>query len=662
MMKKYFLYLLFFLLVNISFTYADVKLPRLISDGMVLQRGGSIKIWGWADPGEKITLSFNKQAYKAATDASGIWTILLPAFSPGGPFHMDIQGRNYISIRNILIGDVWICSGQSNMELPMERVKEKYANTIKNSLNPNIRQFNMKTTYNFNGQQNDLESGNWIGADPKSVLDFSAAGYFFAKDLYEKYHVPIGLIKSSVGGSPAEAWLSEEALHRYPDYLAITQKYKNNLLVDSIKKKDQDVINSWNQLIDKNDLGLNGLKKWFDPIYDASAWDNTQVPGFWDKSMLFKFNHEEQHGATSGHKDLQEVNGVVWFRKEIEIPASMTGKSAKLLLGRIVDRDEVYVNGRFAGTTGYQYPPRRYELPPGLLKEGKNIIVVRVVNNTGRGGFVKDKLYQLSAGNETIDLKGLWQYKLGYASEPMPGGETTFQYQPAGLFNAMISPLLNYRIKGVIWYQGESNTGRAKEYSGLFRGIIEDWRKHWKQGDFPFIYVQLANFMEPKSSPSESNWAELRDAQLKTLSVLNTGMAVTIDIGEWNDIHPLDKEDVGKRLALAAQKVAYGIENIVYSGPIYQSMRIEKKRIILSFTNTGSGLMAKGSGELKYFAISGPDKKFVWAKAIIKGNKVEVWNDAIPDPVAVRYGWADNPEGANLYNKENLPASPFKTD
>jgi sialate O-acetylesterase len=238
-------------------------------------------------------------------------------------------------------------------------------------------------------------------------------------------------------------------------------------------------------------------------------------------------------------------------------------------------------------------------------------------------------------------------------------GKTFIEWQPLGLYNGMISPLLNYRIKGAIWYQGESNTGKPAEYQKLFSAVIADWREKWHQGDFPFLYAQLANFMDAKSQPTESGWAELRDAQLKTLAVPNTGMVVTIDLGEWNDIHPLNKQDVGKRLALAAQKIAYGDENVVYSGPIYQSMKIEGNKIIIAFTNTGSGLIAKGGGELKYFAIAGADRKFVHAKAKIEYNKVVVWNDQLANPVAVRYAWADNPEGANLYNNEGLPASPF---
>jgi sialate O-acetylesterase len=621
----------------------QVKLPRLISDNMVLQRDAKLAVWGWAATGEKVTVRFNGKTYTATTAADSTWTVQLPAMKAGGPYDMEITGSNSIVIKNILMGDVWVCSGQSNMELPMERVKEKYAAGIAESTNPAIRQFNVSTTYDFQMSRHDFESGNWQSADPKTVLQFTAVGYFFAKALYEKYKVPIGLIKASVGGSPAEAWLNEEALKAFPQHLEIAMKYKRNGYIDSIRNNDKQVRDTWYQTLWQQDKGLHDTKPWYDTGYNVTGWSTMKVPGFWDE------------------QGLKGVNGVVWFRKDIQVPASMTGKPVKLLLGRIVDQDSVFVNGKFAGTTGYQYPPRRYELPAGMLQPGKNTIVVRVINSGGRGGFITDKPYKIIAGEETIDLTGDWQYALGATASPLPS-PTFFQYQPTGLFNAMISPLLNERIKGVIWYQGESNAGRPAEYRTLFPAVINTWREKWKQGNFPFLFVQLANYMATKEQPGESSWAMTREAQLKTLSVPNTGMAVITDIGEWNDIHPLNKADVGKRLALWAQKQAYGDQKVVYSGPLYQSMKIQGNKVVLQFTSTGSGLMAKGNNELKYFAIAGADKKFVWAKATIEGNRVVVWSDQVPAPVAVRYAWADNPEGANLYNKEGLPASSFRTD
>jgi sialate O-acetylesterase len=622
---------------------AQVKLPRLVSDNMVLQRDTKLNIWGWATPGEKVTVHFTGKSYSASTGADSTWSVMLPAMKAGGPYVMEIKAANQITIKNILIGDVWICSGQSNMELPMERVKEKYPDVIAQSANTFIRQFAVATTWEFNGPRKNFDSGNWQEANPQSALQFTAVGYFFAKALYEKYHVPIGLIRASVGGSPADAWLSEDAVQAFPQYYETALKFKRNGYIDSIRNNDRMVRETWYNNIWKQDKGLHDSLPWYDAAYNATGWPTMPVPSFWD-----------EHG-------LKGVNGVVWFRKDIDVPAAMTGKPVKLLLGRIVDQDSVYVNGLFAGTIGYQYPPRRYELPAGMLKPGKNSIVVRVINNAGRGGFITEKPYRIIADNDSIDLTGEWQYKLGTTAPPLRG-PTFFQYQPTGLFNAMVAPLLNYRIKGVIWYQGESNAGKPVEYRQLFPAVINNWRQKFNQGNFPFLFVQLANFMQAKDQPSESGWAMLREAQLKTLSVPNTGMAVITDVGEWNDIHPLNKQDVGRRLALAAQKVAYGDKKVVYSGPLYQSMKVQGNKIVISFTNTGSGLVAKGGGELRYFAIAGSDKKFEWAKATIEGNKVIVWNNTITNPVAVRYAWADNPDGANLYNKEGLPASPFRTD
>jgi len=630
-------------LLNIGAAFSEVRLPRLISDGMILQRDAKVRIWGWASPGENISVSIHKKKYNCTSDANGKWNLLLDPEKAGGPYEMQIDAGNHITVKDILFGEVWVCSGQSNMVLPMERVKEKYPDIIAQAGSLAVRQFFVPNRYVFSAPQDDLPSGNWESANPETVLHFTAVGYFFAKSLYEKYHVPIGLINASVGGTPAESWMSEDALKNFPSALEMAEKCRDSNYVQNIIRQDNNIRTGWYDLIWEGDKGLHEEKKWFDADYNASDWPVMQVPGFWDD------------------QGLKHVNGVVWFRKEIELPDEASGKPAKLLLGRIVDQDSVYINAHFVGTTGYQYPPRRYDVPPGVLKGGRNIIVVRVINSSGKGGFIKDKPYRLTVAGQSTDLTGEWKYQLGTTANPLPA-PTFFQYKPLGLFNAMIAPLINYSVRGVIWYQGEANTSSPGDYEKLFTALITDWRQKWNQGNFPFLYVQLANFMETKNQPSESNWAALRQAQLETLAIPNTGMAVIIDIGEWNDIHPLDKADVGKRLALAAEKIAYGEKKIVYSGPVYQSMKIEGNKIILSFTNTGSGLIAKGNNDLKYFSIAGNDKKFIWATAKIEGDHVVVWNDNISNPVAVRYAWADNPEGANLYNKEGLPASPFGTD
>lgn len=642
-LKNIFIAILFFAFL-ISKTNGEVKLPKLVADGMVLQRNVPVKIWGWASPGEKITVSFLNKKFSATSDTNGNWFVMLPKLKPGGPFEMEIEGTNKIIIKNILIGDVWVCSGQSNMQTTMARVRDLYEDEIANCENKMIRYFEVPMKYEFNKPLDDVQNGSWVSPDPQSVLSFSALAYFFAKNIYEKYHVPIGLINTAVGGAPIEAYVSADVIKNFPNYLPAIEKFKDNNNIKKVFADNKKINDEWYSELMKKDLGYSkNEKRWYDTAYNANDWSTMNIPCFWDEAGL------------------NNVNGSVWFRKEFDVPESMVGKTVRLNLGRIVDSDSAFVNGKFVGSVSYQYPPRIYKIPSGVLKAGKNILVVRIVNNAGRGGFIKDKPYNIIADGQTIDLKGEWQYKIGAEMNPMPWQESV-QNTATGFFNGMIAPLLNYSMTGVLWYQGESNTNRASEYQKIFPAMINDWRYKWKLGTFPFLFVQLPNFMEAKEQPAESQWAELREAQLKTLSVPKTGMAVAIDLGEWNDIHPWRKKEVGDRLALLAQSIAYGNKKIVSSGPLYKSMKVQGNKIILSFKNVGGGLVAKDGRELKYFSIAGKDKKFVWANAEIKNNKVVVWCDEIKNPVAVRYAWADNPEGANLYNKEELPASPFRTD
>ena len=634
-----------FLSFLISFSlYSQVRLPRLISDGMVLQRDAPVKIWGWAAKNEKLSLHFIDSSYSITADNKGNWNILIYNLKAGGPYTMTISASNTVSINNIMVGDVWVCSGQSNMEHTVGSFSWVYKDVIADSKNEYIREFNVPQGYNFNKLLKDLPSGKWEIANPENVPNFSAVAYFFGKYIYEKYKIPIGLINSSLGGSPAESWLSEDALKEFPEYYREAQKFKDSSLIKKIEKNDSKRINEWYSLLNRKDKGFKNPEKiWYDTSLNTSDWDTMSIPGYW------------------ADKKIGPVNGVVWFRRKVNIPASMVGKKGKIILGRIVDADSVFINGKFVGTTSYQYPRRRYDFPPGILKKGENTVVVRVISNIGIGGFVPGKPYEIVVGDTAVNLKGQWKYKLGAEMPPLQS-QTFIRWKPGGLFNAMLAPLLNYRIKGVIWYQGESNADKPIEYRKLFPALIRDWREEWHEGNFPFLFVQLPNFMKDEKQPSESNWALLREAQLKALSLPYTGMAVTIDIGEWNDIHPVDKKDVGKRLALAAERVAYGDKDVVYSGPVYKSMKVEGNKIILSFTNTGSGLTARDDQKLGGFAIAGPDKHFIWADAKIEKDKVVVWNKKIENPVAVRYAWADNPEKANLYNKEGLPASPFRTD
>ena len=628
-----------------SAAQAQLRLPKLISDGMVLQRDAPLRVWGWATPGERITVRFKDKPYKTVTDANGQWQVKLPPMPAGGPFTMEIAGNSRVDVKDILIGDVWFCSGQSNMVHQLNIHDVTYANEIKQANDPQIRQFWVPTLTNLQGPQRDLPSGQWKAAVGEDVRPFSAVAYFFAKKLYATYKIPIGIINASVGGTPIEAWTSENGLANVPTLPAIIEKNKDTTYINSLTRSQPAAANRPAPPVD---LGTTGTVKWYDASYVPKGWRPINVPGYW----------EDQ-----GVKDL---NGVVWYRKEVDLPASMTGKAAKVFLGRIVDADELYINGKSVGRTTYMYPQRRYAVPADVLKAGKNVFVVRVTNNGGKGGFVPDKPYCVFAGADTVDLKGTWHYKVGTAYRPYSGGGggtggINAQNQPTALYNAMVAPEINYAIKGFCWYQGESNAGKPQEYEQLQRALISDWRQKWQQGDLPFLYVQLPGFMEYNYQPSESGWAVLREAQFKALSVPNTAMAVAIDLGEWNDIHPDNKKDVGERLALAAMKTAYGAK-LVSSGPLYQSAKVDGNKIVVSFTNVGSALITNDGEALSEFAIAGADRKFVWAKARIEGNTVIVSSDDVPNPQYVRYAWADNPVNPNLYNKEGLPASPFRTD
>jgi len=624
-------------------TQAQIKLPQILRDSMILQRDMKINIWGWASKGEKVSVKFNGKSYHTKTNDENNWMLQLAPMKAGGPYTMEISGKNKIVLHDILIGDVWFCAGQSNMVHQMKLHGISYADEIANANYPEIRQFWVPNTTNLQSPQNDLLSGSWKWANQNDVKDFSAVAYFFAKALYEKYHVPIGIINASWGGIPIEAMMSEESLQSFSNIIQTVEKNKDTVDVNETNRKAFAAMQSIKKLEDK---GIT--EKWFDTSYTPKEWHRIALPGYW---------------ADQGAKNL---NGVVWYRKEIDVPVSMANKPAKVFLGRIVDADELYINGVKVGSTGYMYPQRRYSIPGGILKPGKNLFVVRVTSNFGKGGFVPDKPYELITDNDTINLTGYWQYKVGVLNVPHPntnslGGAIALQYQPTALYNSMIAPLINYNIKGFVWYQGESNTSKPDEYAKLQSTMINDWRSKWREGDIPFLFVQLPGFGDYNYLPSESEWATFREAQAKSLSVTNTAMAVAIDIGEWNDIHPDKKKPVGERLALAAEKIAYG-ENILYSGPTYQSSTIEDNKIIISFTNTGSGLKTNDDEAPAEFAIAGDDKKFFWADAVIDGDKIIVSSEDVPSPKYVRYAWADSPMNPNLINKDGLPAVPFRTD
>jgi sialate O-acetylesterase len=620
-----------------------IKLPGLVGDNMVLQRSAKIPVWGWADPGEQILVKFKGITYKATSSAiDGKWMVRLNSAEAGGPYEMEIKGKqDDIYIKNILIGDVWLCSGQSNMVFDFNnaRAKALYAKDIAISGNDNIRQVLVNRGYASSPAANCKTSG-WRIASPQTLNSFTAVGYFYARNLYEKYHVPIGLINSSLGGTIAEAWTSEEGLKELPRYGKDIQFLQDSIaLSNKIKAADQKIAD-WNKKVEQDDEEHIG---WSATDLDDSQWHIMPQPGFWDKN-----------GYPNNY-------GTFWFRKEINIPETVTGKNAELILGQIDDADITYFNGQIIGKTANRDQKRKYKIPASLIKAGKNELVIRIVNYNGTGGIFPADSLKLRSEEAIISLSGPWKFNSGVKLDARPGAYDP-KNLPTSLYNAMIAPLVSYTIKGVLWYQGEYNAHQAYAYRNLFQALIKDWRVKWQQGDMPFIFEQLPNFQPVYDHPIESEWAELREAQSMALAQPNTAMGVAIDVGEVDDIHPVDKKDVGYRLSLAARKLAYGEKKLVASGPVYRSMRVEGDKVILTFETNGSPMISKDGGDLKFFAIAGDDKKFVWGNAIIKNNTIEVSGAQIAHPVAVRYAWAGNPAGCNLFNAAGLPASPFRTD
>lgn len=625
--------------------YSDVKLPALIGNGMVLQRDTNIPVWGWASPNEKVTVEFNDVIYTSNTGEDGKWRINLNPQKAGGSYTMKIKGNNEIIINDILIGEVWICAGQSNMQLPISFVQEKYKKEIETSHNSNIRMYFVVRNSSLT-PIDTLGTEKWQSANPTSILKYTATGYFFARQFYEKHKIPVGIIQACWGGTPIQAWISKTGFNAFSDYLSQINTFDAQKEIE-IQKQAVTIKNNWFLNIQKDEKvrpeSLTDIKQ-----NTVDNWKDIKVP------VLFK------------NVDFTNYAGVTWLRKEAYLSDSVAGKKAILFLGNIINIDSTYVNGKFVGHSADRYKLRKYNIPENILRSGRNIIAIKVISigESPAGGMVANKPYQLIIGKEIFNLEQKWQYKQISKGEPMPALPSK-QSQPTVLYNGMVAPLIPYAIRGVLWYQGESNVSNPTEYRELFPALIKDWRKQWSQGEFPFLYVQLSNYGFVRNRPTESKWAELREAQTKALLLPNTGMVVSHDLGDWNDVHPLNKKDIGKRLELVAEKVAYGNTEIISNGPIYYSKTIKGNKIILSFREVGSGLTTKnGTNKLQHFAIAGNDGKFIWAEAkIIDKNKVMVWNNSMKFPVvAVRYAWADNPELGNLYNKEGLPASSFRID
>lgn len=627
---------------------AKVELPPMISSNMVLQQNSDPLLWGNASPLKLVTVqtSWNKKTYKATADKNGDWKVKIKTPAYGGPYTITISEENTIILDNVMIGEVWLCSGQSNMAWPVGGRGQvvNFKEEIANANYPNIRFLQVRNTKSNTPQKNiRVRNNGWDVCTPQTVAEFSAVAYFFAREIQQQTGIPIGVIQSAWGGTVAEAWTSYETLKTMPDFAKHAAIIRSN---DSaaIKSKYNADVKKREQTQFLSDKGFSGIKPvWASSGLNTNDWQTMPLPGFWD-----------QYG-------LQAFNGVIWFRKNITLPQSLTGKDLELSLGNIDDQDITWFNGVKVGETKEHATKRVYKIPASIVKSGENIIAVRVNDIRANGGFYGNSSdMHIGAGYDRQSLAGDWLYKISYSSAELPPAPYTLQSpnHPSVLYNGMINPLKDYKIRGAIWYQGESNSNRAYQYRTLFPALIKDWRQKFSSGNFPFYFVQLANYMKKDSLPSESDWAELREAQLITTSVRNTGMAVTIDIGEANDIHPKNKQDVGKRLALIALNKIHKKGN-EFSGPLYKNHTVRNGRVIINFDHA-EGLQA-GNGQLKGFAIAGADKKFYWADAIITGNKVEVFAEEVPRPVAVRYSWGNNPDG-NLYNSDHLPASPFRTD
>ncbi|MBI2424380.1 MAG: 9-O-acetylesterase [Candidatus Hydrogenedentes bacterium] len=643
-------------LVTFSLSSPALELAPLFTSHMVLQRDMPIPIWGKAEPGETVSAAIAGQNSQAQAGADGKWMLRLAPLSAGGPHTLTITANETFTLEDVLIGDIWIGSGQSNMEMPVKvgdyGVQDAEAE-IAAANYPQIRLFTVQKDTQF-VPQDTFKTDGWQVCAPETVPPFSAVTYFLGRHLHTALNVPIGLIHSSWGGTLAEAWTSEASLRTMPEFNAALDQLQAEIPnAHSAQEKFDAELKAWNIALPTYDQGLKDGSP--NPEFHTAAWTETlQVPGLWE---------------TQGYADL---DGFAWLRRTVTIPDEWQGKELLLNLGPINDFDWTYINGIKVGfTEGDQAAinPRTYRIPPHVIKPGENTITVRVFDMGNKGGFHGEAgailLTQADDLSNWIALAGAWEFRIGAALKdlpPRPSGPMALLGNPnvpTVLYNAMIHPLVPFALRGVIWYQGESNTPKAYQYRELFPTLINDWRRQWQQGEFPFLFVQLANWQPTLPEPGESAWAELREAQLLTLRTANTGMATIIDIGDAVDIHPKNKQDVGKRLALAALHVSYG-EDLVYQGPMYERMETEGNAIRLHFTSVGGGLTAK-DGDLKGFAIAGADHKFHWAQATIDGNTIVVSCPEVPEPLAVRYAWADNPV-CNLFNQEGLPASPFRTD
>ena len=617
---------------------AELSMPHIFADHMVLQRNEAINLWGSASPKEKVTVELNGQKTSVRVDASGKWNATLRPMEAGGPYTLIVKGKKErLAFDDVLLGEVWICSGQSNMEFRLHaamNAEKEIADAENYSF---LRSFNVKQEMSHR-PLSDLQ-GEWRVCDSGSAGDFSAVGYFFARELYRKLGVPVGFINTSWGGTDIESWMSMDAIDKFPKYKRLQDRMRSSQFEEYVRRSDENRAKFVESM--KAEPGIS--EKWYLPSYSKDDWKEVSVPGLWSEEGLVS------------------LDGVVWQTCRFTLSENYVGKEAVLSLHVIDDDDITWINGQKIGeTVGYDVR-RLYSVPAGVLKES-NEITLKISDYRGGGGLYgpANEIY-LKVGDKTIPLSGKWKYKVSASNSDFDFVEYGPNAYPSLLYNAMVNPLVGLSMQGVIWYQGENNTNRAKEYYDLFPAMINDWRKKWGK-DFPFYWVQLANYMDAVEVPSESLWAQVREAQTQTLSLSHTGQAVIIDIGEAKDIHPKNKQEVGRRLALHALHNDYGFSDVVCESPMPKTVRRVQDKIVVQFDNVADGLIVKNKyGYLMSFAVAGNDGVYKWVQAKVAGkDRVVLSCPDVIDPVSVRYAWGDNPDDANLYNSVGLPATPFE--
>lgn len=611
---------------------AKVFPARIFQDGMVLQRGKLIPVWGTATPGERFAITFNRRTYSVEADMNGRWRVYLPKMKAGGPYEMNIADTR---IGDILVGDVWLCSGQSNMDVTIERVAPQYPKLVSDYRNDRVRLLRVEQVASVGGAQNDFKTSGWKHLNPVDGWRFSAIGYFLGKRLQEETGVPQGIICNSWGGTPIEAWVPADSLRREHAALLDRMALYTPEYVETQSRANAMMNARWMQLLNEKDSGLH------------QGWTGLEV----DDTQWKCYN---QYAADWAKVDGRGIVGSVWMRQHVNIDAAHAGRPARLLLGTLYDADYTYVNGRQVGVTYYQYPPRRYDIPAGLLREGDNVISIRFVNKGGTPSFTRGKRYELRfSDTDVLPLAEEWRSRVGAMMPACPQQDVGIQNLASVMHGSMLMPVVPYGIAGVVWYQGESNTGAPGSYRSMLRMLKANWRALFGQEDLPFVVVQLANFMSPTAQPQESKWAALREAQrLSTAEDAHAALAVAIDLGEYNDIHPLRKQEVADRVALGLGKLYYGKKALLSPAPVQAKLR--NGQVVVMFDQK------LRPGTAAEFELKGDDGRFHSVSGRIEGMQAVLDAAGMGLPTTVRYAWKDNPDKLSVYGEQGLPGSPFQ--